>query len=156
MKYKRTIIVLGIFVIAVILGIMLLNIVVEVEKRKALENIQIELVDISIQNIGFSGVDLDVSLDMYNPNDVTATLDRSEYKLWFNENYLGEGRIQQETEIPSFTSKQIHTKFNLSYSDVGKTIVSTLTEEQRVWRIMGTAYYDSILGTIDVPFDITR
>jgi len=93
---------------------------------------------------------------MYNPNDVTATLDRSKYELWFNENYLGKGSIEEKTDIPPFTSRLVHSEFSLSYAEVGNTIVSALIEEENTWRIQGTAHYDSILGTIDIPFDIVR
>lgn len=146
----------GIIVGTAIIGIILLNVVVEVEQRKALENIQVEFVDVSIRNIGLTGVNLEVSLDMYNPNDVTATLDRSQYDLWFNENYLGKGDIEQKIDILPFTSRLVSSEFNLSYAEVGKTVVSALTEEEHTWRIQGTAHYDSILGTIDIPFDIIR
>ena len=156
LKYNAVLILSGIVVGAAIIGIVLLNIVVEVEQRKALENIQVEFADVSIQGIGLTGVNLEVALDMYNPNDVTATLDRSEYELWFNENHLGKGSIDEKTDIPPFTSRLVHSEFNMSYAEVGNTIVSALTEEEHTWRIQGTAHYDSILGTIDIPFDIVR
>lgn len=156
LKYKAVLILSGIVVGAAIIGIVLLNIVVEVEQRKALENIQVEFADVSIQDIGLTGVNLEVALDMYNPNDVTATLDRSEYELWFNENHLGKGSIEEKTDIPPFTSRLVRSEFNMSYAEVGNTIVSALTEEEHTWRIQGTAHYDSILGTIDIPFDIVR
>ena len=120
----------GGILIAAIIGILLLNIVVEVEQRKTLENIQIEFVDVAVKDIGFTDVGLEISLDMYNPNDVVATLDRSEYELWFNDNYLGEGTILQETDIPPFASRQVDTEFNLSYLEAGDTVISALTEEQ--------------------------
>ena len=141
---------------AVIIGFLLLNIAVEVEQRKALESIQIEFVDVALKDIGLTDVGLEISLDMYNPNDVVATLDRSEYEVWFNDNYLGEGLILQETDIPPFTSRQVDTEFNLSYLEAGDTVISAFTEEEHTWRIKGTAHYDSILGTIDIPFDIIR
>lgn len=155
MNYK-IILASGIIVAVSIIGILVLNIILDIEERKALEDIQIEFAAVSIQRIGITGVELNVLLGMYNPNDVSATLDKSEYELWFNDNYLGQGTIQQETEIPPLTSKQIDTEFNLSYAEVGETVISALTEEQYTWRIKGTAYYDSILGTIDIPFDIVR
>ncbi len=156
LRSKIIAIVAGGILIAVIIGILLLNVVVEVEQRKALENIQIEFVDVAVKDIGFIDVGLEISLDMYNPNDVVATLDRSEFELWFNDNYLGEGTILQETDIPPFASRQVDTEFNLSYLEAGDTVISALTEEQHIWRIKGTAHYDSVLGTIDIPFDIIR
>ena len=85
--------------VAGIIGFILLNIAVEVEQRKALKSIQIEFVDVALKDIGLTDVGLEISLDMYNPNDVVATLDRSEYEVWFNDNYLGEGLILQEIEF---------------------------------------------------------
>ena len=156
MNYKLIFIASGIVVTIAIVGFLLLNIVVEVEQRKALQNIQIEFVDVAVKDIGLTDVGLEISLDMYNPNDVVATLDKSTYELWFNDNYLGEGIILQETDILPFTSRQVDTEFNLSYLEAGDTVISALTEEQHTWRIKGTAHYDSILGTIDIPFDIIR
>ena len=126
MKYKIIIAVLGIVTVAAITGIMLLNTEVEVEQINPLEKIEVEHVDVSIHNVDFSDVKLDVSIGMHNPNDSTATLDRTEYKLWLNGNYLGEGKIEKDTDIPPFTSKQIHTEFTLSHSDVWETILSGL------------------------------
>lgn len=156
MKYKAVLILSGIIIGVTIIGILLLNIIVEVEQRKALKGIKVEFADVSIQNVGLTGVNLEVSLDMYNPNNVTATLDRSEYELWFNENYLGKGSIEQKIDILPLSSRLVYSEFDLSYAEVGTTIVSLLTEEKYTWRIQGTAHYDSILGTIDIPFDITR
>ena len=156
MNYKLILVASGIVAAVAITGFLLLGMAVEVEQRKALENIQIEFVDVAVKDIGFTDVGLEISLDMYNPNDVIATLDRSEYELWFNDNYLGEGAILQETNISPFTSRQVDTEFNLSYLEAGDTVISALTEEQHVWRIKGIAHYDSILGTIDIPFDIIR
>jgi len=156
LKYKVILIASGIIASVILIGILLLNVVVEVEQRKALENIQIEFADVAIRNIGLTSVMLDISLDMYNPNDVIATLDRSEYELWFNDNYLGKGVIEQETDIPPLTSRLVDTGFDLSYVEAGETVISALTEEQHTWRIKGVAHYDSIIGTIDMPFDIIR
>ena len=156
MNYKLILVASGIVVIVATVGFLLLNIAVEVEQRKSLENVKIEFVDVAVKDIGLTDVGLEISLDMYNPNDVVATLDRSEYELWFNDNYLGKGIILQETDIPPFTSRQVDTEFNLSYLEAGDTVISAFTEEQHTWRIKGTAHYDSILGTIDIPFDIIR
>ncbi len=113
--------------IAAIAGIMLLNAEVEVEQINPPEKIEVENVDVSVQNVDFAGVELNVSIGMHNPNDITVTLDRTEYKLWLNDSYLGEGKIQHDADIPPFTSKQIHTKFTLSHSDVWGTVLSGLT-----------------------------
>ena len=77
----------------------------EIEQRKALEDIQISFHDASLEDLGLSGATLNLALRMYNPNDVTATLDRFDYELWFNDNYLGSGATHQRVDIPPLTSR---------------------------------------------------
>lgn len=143
-------------IIIIVSGIFLFNSIIEVEKRQALENVQIEFVSIVLDEIGITGIELGISIDMYNPNDVTATLDKADYEIWFNDNKLGNGVIEQQTDIPPYTSREIKTDFKMGYSEVGETVLAALTEEEHKWRIKGVAHYDTILGTIDMPFDITR
>jgi LEA14-like dessication related protein len=127
----------------------------EIEQRKALEDVQISFHEATLQDIGFSGATLDLALEMYNPNDITATLDKADYDLWFNDNFLGHGLTHQRIDIPPFTSKIIHTEFDLDFTGAGKSIISALTQGEASWRLAGTAYYNTILGTLNIPFDIT-
>ena len=147
-----TAIIMGIIVSSVVI----FSLIIEVEQQRALEHVQIQFVKVNIQNIELTNVSLEVLLDMYNPNDVTATLNKAEYKIWFNDSLLGSGKILQRTDIPPYTSRSISTNFDLGYFEVGETIVSALTEDAHVWRIKGIAQYDTIIGTLDVPFDILR
>jgi len=128
----------------------------EVEQRKALQNVEISFDGVGNVDPGLTSARLDLVLRMYNPNDITATLDRADFDLWGNENYLGNGVINKRVDIPPFASRTVHTDFELDYGGIGSLIWSTLTASNMTWRIAGTAYYDTPLGTIDIPFDLTQ
>ena len=153
----KKIILIGIAIIVLILAsLILFNIIIGVEQRKALEHLEIELISVSLNEIGITGVKLGILLDMYNPNDVIATLDKASYEIWFNDNPLGSGVIDQQVDIPPFSSREVKTNFEMSYGEVGETIITALTEDEHIWRLKGVAHYETILGTIDIPFDIVR
>lgn len=152
---KIIIVAVGIVAIAVI-GLFLFNLVIELEQRKALEHLEIELISVSLSQIELSGIKLGILLDMYNPNEVTATLDKASYEIWFNDNSLGSGTIDQLTDIPPYTSREVKTNFEISYIEAGETVITALTEEEHIWRIKGVAHYETVMGTIDIPFDIVR
>ena len=141
---------------AVIIAYVIIFAFTEIEQRKALEDIQISFHDATLKDIGFSGATVNLSLSMYNPNDITATLDRADYDLWFNENYLGSGITQKRVDIPPLESRIAATDFDLDFGGAGSSIISAITEGKASWRISGTAYYDTIFGTMNIPFDITK
>lgn len=128
----------------------------EVEQRKALQNVQISFDGVDVKDIGLTRARLDLVLRMYNPNDITATLDRADYDLWGNGNYLGNGVINKRVDIPPSASRTVHTDFDLDYGGAGKLIWSTLTKGGTSWRMAGTAYYDTLFGTMNIPFDLNK
>jgi len=150
--YKK----IGIFTGIGIVIIVLIFTSTEINQRKALENVQITLQEVQIQSFSLSGASLKLFLNMYNPNDITTTLDRADYEIWFNENSLGTGIIDKRVDIPPLESRTVDTDFSLSFAGVGQSVISALTEDEMTWRISGIAYYDTIFGPIEIPFDITQ
>jgi len=147
---------IGVSIGAIIVIFASVGISQEIEQRKALENVEISFDGVNVKDIGFSGATLDLVFRMYNPNDITATLDRADYDLYLNGNYLGMGQISKRVDITAFTSRTVPTEFDLSFGGVAQSLISALIEGETTWRVSGTAYYDTLLGTINVPFDFTR
>jgi len=153
MDTKKIAIFSGIGITAIILVLFLST---EINQRKALENVEITLEKVQVQNISLSGASLKLFLNMYNPNDITTTLDRADYEIWFNDNSLGTGSINKRVDIPPLESRTVDTDFSLSFQGIGQSVISALTENEMTWRISGIAYYDTIFGPIEIPFDITQ
>lgn len=128
----------------------------ETEQREAMKNVQVSLSDVQLRNIGLTSATVDIVLNMYNPNSrTTATLDRLDYMVYANGIYLGNGYISQRVDIPPLFTKTVSTTFQVQYTGALGAVWSVLTQGGRVnWNLKGTAYFDTPLGTINIPIDI--
>ena len=146
---------ISIVVVVAIVIVVGMFVYTESAQRKAFEDVQISFVDVGIKNAGFTSATLDLVIQMHNPNNITATLDSTNYNIWMNNNYLGNGVIFERVDIPPFSTRNVHTDFEVSYLGVAASVVDALLGGQTTWRMSGVAYYDTVFGTIDVPFDST-
>jgi len=148
-------IIIGVVVIVIIVGFGFFA-YSEISQRKALEDIEISLQDVNFSRVGFTSATLSIWLDMYNPNDITATLDRADYEVYLNDNYVGSGQISSKTSIPAYSSTIVKTNFDVAYSGIGPTLISAISNQQIIVRLSGQAYYDTPFGTLTIPFSLTR
>ena len=128
----------------------------QIRQREALKNVIVSIAEIHVEEIGLTGATLNIRLRMQNPNSLTATLDRMDYTIYGNGNNLGSGNIAQRTDIPAGGENVASTDFDLLYSGAAKVIQSDLATGNVKWRITGTAYFDTPIGTINVPFDVQQ
>jgi len=145
-------------VAVVIVGILLLGgfyIFSEYEKREALKNCEISLADVRIVSIGLTSAKLEVVLRIYNPNDVTATLDHIDYELYGNGEFLGNGEFIRRVDIPPHSSRLVSSYFTLDYTGALKAIWSALKKGDIMWKIKGVAHIDTPIGILNIPFEKT-
>jgi LEA14-like dessication related protein len=148
---KRAFIVAGVVIIILAgLGFYFIN---EIQQREALRNVEVSVYDVAVESIGFTSATLKIKLKMFNPNSITATLDRADYNLYGNDILVGSGVIPTRVDIPAHSSTIITTTFDLSYSGAAKVIWSALPTGKVTWKIKGTAYFDTPVGSITVPFE---
>ncbi len=128
----------------------------EYSKREALRACEISLADVRVRSVGLTSASLEIVLRIYNPNTITATLDRVDYSVYANGVYLGYGSITNRVDIPPGSTAYVSSPFELSYSGALKTIWEYLISGGKLeWRIKGVAHIDTPLGALNIPFDIT-
>ena len=127
----------------------------EIRQREALRNMKVYLESVEIKSFGLTSATLRVRLRLYNPGEITATLDRAEFDLYGNNIYLGHGIISHRVDIPPGNSRIISTDFDVSYSGALSLLCSALSKGRVRWRIIGTAYIDIPFGSISIPFDVS-
>jgi len=152
---RKKVAVVAVILVALVLGTVGLWFAQQVRQREALRTVQISFDEADVKNVGLTSATLLVKLRMYNPNSITATLDRANYDLWGNGNHLGSGVISERTDIPPGSTRTVATDFDLSYVGTAGVIWSAQKEGRVSWRITGTAYFDTPLGTMSVPFNVT-
>lgn len=146
---KKLIVVTAIIIIAVLLGAWFYQ---EYQQRVAFKNVKIRVRGIRVISIGSASVTLEFKLEMYNPNSITATADHLEYNLYGNNIYLGHGIIPQKITIPPGETIITQSTFNIYYNNTMNIIQSILQNKTVNWKINGTIYFDTFLGSIKIPF----
>lgn len=105
---------------------------------------------------GPSYVDLFIRLSIYNPNNyVTATLDQMDYTVYANNIAIGTGRFTGRTDIPPGGTRMVSTTYRADLRTAPAVIISAIVSGDITWKIRGTAYIDTPLGTLITPFDIS-
>ncbi len=124
----------------------------EIEKRKALQSCELSLEDVQVVGVGLKSAELNIIFKIYNPNDITATLDKIEYSVYGNEMYVGDGKISERIDIPAHSQRLVKTQFTLYYSGAIDLMWSAIRKGEVSWRVSGTAWIDTPFMTMKIPF----
>ncbi len=152
---KRNTIIVIVVVVVIILAVVGVFGYQQVQQRDALKNIQYSLNGVQVESINLSSATLNLSLLLTNPNSNPATLDRTDFTVFINNISLGSGQNLQKVTIPAGASQDVQILFTVLYKGAAITAWSYLTTRNAEWRLVGTAYFDTLLGTVSVPYNIT-
>jgi LEA14-like dessication related protein len=146
-----TIIVTVIVIIAV--AIAAIFVYQQYQQRDALKDIQITITDVKIESVNLSSASLNFTLKVTNPGTNPATLDRTNYTVFINNVSLGTGENQEKVTIPAGGTVFIPQPFIASNSGAAQGAWAYLTEDEVEWKLVGTAYFDTFLGTVSTGYD---
>ena len=124
------------------------------QQRASLRNVQIGVDGVQVESANLTSASLIISLRITNPNTNAVTIDRTDYTLFINNISLGSGQNQQMVTIPAGGSAVIPQPFTVSFSGAAQSIWSYIVQGGVEYRLVGTAYFDTLLGTVGVPYDI--
>ena len=130
----------------------------EIEQREALQ-------DCTIIPVGFqvTGIDpinsllsLDITLEIYNPTDTTATLDEISYEIYANDIPLGYGLFNERTDIPSWETRYVIMSYTADVSTAPDVIFNVFAQGQLpALTVTGTAYIGTeYFGPFGIPFAV--
>jgi LEA14-like dessication related protein len=151
---KTVTIIAIVIVVIVVVGVAIFG-YQQVQQREALKNIQISVDGIKVESINLSSASLNFSLRVTNPNTNPATIDRTDYTVFINNISLGSGQNLEKVTIPAGGSVVISQPFTVSYLGAAKSAWSYITQDGVSYNLVGTAYFDSFLGTVSVPYNIS-
>ena len=124
------------------------------QQRASLKNVQIGVEGVQVESVNLTSASLVFSLRITNPNTNAVTIDRTNYTVFINNISLGSGQNQQKVTIPAGGSVVISQPFNVSYTGAAQSVWSYITQGKGEYRLVGTAYFDTLLGTVGVPYDL--
>lgn len=128
----------------------------ENQRVKALKSFSVSIADVRITGIGLTGANLEIVFNIHNPSGIAATLDKLDYKVYGNDIYLGEGKINDAISVPAHSDRIVSSSFVLNYSSADKVFRGDLAKATINWKISGIACRNTLFGGIKVPFEETR
>jgi LEA14-like dessication related protein len=122
---------------------------------------QFSIYDVTLKGIGLKGIDLDVTLDVYNPNNIPITLDRATFNIYINDVKIGTVNLPQTISIPANSHEYPRIALTVSYEGglVGGWgyVKEKLFGGRVQLRIEGNAYVNvPILGEVTIPFSYSK
>ena len=116
---------------------------------------QIGVDSIQVEDVDLTSADLIFHLRVANPNTNAVIIDRTDYTVMINNISLGSGQNQRTVTIPAGGSVVIPQPFTVSYEGAAQSIWSYLVQGGAEYRLVGTAYFDTLLGTVGVPYSLS-
>lgn len=122
------------------------------ENVQALKDTNVTFEGLKVNEISTEKIDLNITVNIYNPNDVTVVLERMEYDIYANDVRIASGTFEEPLEIPPGQTVSTSTNIVAPVSTVPSAILSILMEGEANWSIEGTMYFDTPDGTIEQTF----
>ncbi|MDW7731939.1 MAG: LEA type 2 family protein [Methanolobus sp.] len=122
------------------------------ENVQALKDTNVTFEDLQINEISSEQIDLTITVDIYNPNDVTVELERMDYDIYANDVRIASGSFEEPLEIPPGETVSTSTNIVAPVSTVPSAIVSALMGGEVTWTMEGTMFFNTPNGTIEQTF----
>jgi len=142
---KQTTFFLIILAILVLLGIFVFG------KILAAKNLQIGLGEIALTHVTWSGVQLSVTVVVYNPNFLSVTIDKFHAGVYANDIPLTAIELPEPVKIRP--GKAIEKEFiiDVNYLDAGVAFINALKERKVTWKIQGEYFFQLPFG-VQYPY----
>jgi LEA14-like dessication related protein len=95
---------------------------------------------LKVRDMGITGVSLDVTFRVRNPNPEAITVDRFEYELSLNGNRLGRGYEPNGFELEGFGEEKITSRFDVNLLSLPAAAKNVLERRDGRARVKGHFY----------------
>lgn len=120
---------------------------------------KVSIANIDLKKLNLTGADLQLNLEIDNPNPFSATLNRLNYQLAIDGQHFASGLSSQPLHIEKKAASQLAIPISLNFLQTGRTIYNLLTKKESFAYTL-TGDFDlstslQKLGSITLPFDRT-
>jgi LEA14-like dessication related protein len=112
--------------------------------------------ELKIESLSFEEIDLNVELELQNPNKIGVDLSGYDYQLLLNENSFVKGMQNTSVSIPASGSTQIPLPLTLNYKDIYSTYKTLKDNDSTSYEIKcGLSFDLPVLGDQYIPVSKT-
>jgi len=112
------------------------------------------LVRVSLIDYTLSDMTLKLDIMATNPNDIDAVIDRLDYSFYINEENAANGTTAKRVTVKAGGEKTISTNLTINYLNLGAAILKAVQEKRADYKIEGTVYIDTQIGSISFPIEL--
>ncbi len=119
----------------------------------ALRPPQLQVQKLDLGKATLAGLNADVFFTVRNPNEGPLAVDHFEYDLFVNGNRLGRGDVNEPLEFAPFESKNVVSRFQLSWLSLPGSVKSVLDRDRVEAEVKGTFFVRSGGGYKKLGFE---
>ena len=95
---------------------------------------------LAVRDMGITGVALDITFRVRNPNPEKITVDKFEYELFLNGQRLGRGYEPDGFELEGFAEEKITSQFDVNMLSLPLAVRNTIEDKDGEARVKGHFY----------------
>jgi LEA14-like dessication related protein len=123
--------------------------------RQAFANPIVSLKDVRVASLGLNGGNLDVKLNVYNPNGYRLDASRLSYRLMVDSTPLANGVMDNQFTVQDKDSATVTIPVSFSWSGLGAGVRSIFNTGAVNYRVTGDVTVASPVGNFTIPYSQT-
>lgn len=117
--------------------------------KKLVEAPKVKLEDVKVNKMAITGVELDIILEVMNPNNIDFDVKNLTYTLDVNDKLVTSGKFKEKVLVKAKDKTLVAVPLILKYSDILSSALLFLKQEGIPYRVRGSAE----IGPFTIPFD---
>jgi LEA14-like dessication related protein len=113
------------------------------------------LQNVKLNGVGVTGGSLEVTLNIYNPNDYRLGSPRIRYRLLVEDTKVADGEYDSDLVIPAEDSVGMRVPASFSYLRAGQAGRAIMGNGVVNYRVIGEIFVDTPYGRLRSPYDRT-
>ena len=102
---------------------------------------------------GVSGLPVDVTFRIQNPNPNPLPVERFDYDVIVNSQSVGRGFVAEPIVLEPFKETEVTSRFNINYFSIPGAVKQVLDEDRMDAVIRGTFYVKGRFRTAQLPYE---
>ena len=123
--------------------------------RQAFADPVVSLKDVRVASLGLNGGNLDVMLNVYNPNGYRLDATRLTYRLLVDSTPLGNGVMDSRFTVQDKDSTTVRIPVAFSWSGLGAGVRSIFNTGAVNYRVVGDVTVGTPVGSFTIPYSQT-
>lgn len=117
--------------------------------KKIVEAPKVKLENVKVSKMAMTGVELEISLAVQNPNNIDFDVKNLSYTLDVNDKEITSGKLKEKVLVKGKQKTVVSVPLTVKYSDLLSSALMFIKQEGMPYRVKGNVE----IGPFTIPFD---